>query len=81
MARRTDPNRVAINKGGAPPKYPWHKWMDGSCWRLREGSDYTITTKSFRQAVYRHASRTGHTARVLRVPNGLTIQFTPKEGK
>ena len=28
--------------------YPWDEWMDGNIWEAREGRDYTISTKSFK---------------------------------
>lgn len=76
---RIDPDTVVESKGGAPRKYPWDRWMDGSMWRLREGIDYKISTRSFRATVYRQAKRLGCTARVVRLGDGVAIQLTPKE--
>lgn len=78
MAERIDPAEAVVHKGGAPRKYPWDEWMDGSCWKLRAGVDYRVSTESFRATAYKQATRSGHTVQVLRVSNGLTIQFTPK---
>ena len=34
------------------PKYPWHEWLDGGVWKLRQGpkpdGDYDIKTASMR---------------------------------
>jgi hypothetical protein len=78
MAQRIDPSKVVSRSAGAPSKYPWHEWTDGSCWLLHHGEDYQVTTESLRGTVYNHAKRHGLAVIVKRVDGGLTVQFSPK---
>jgi hypothetical protein len=79
MAKRIDPDSVEGKKHGAPRKYPWDEWMDGSCWLLRAGVDYTIATRNFQATAFKHAQRNGYTLHTKQVEGGITIQFTKLE--
>jgi hypothetical protein len=81
MAERIDPAKLTVHKGGAPRKYPWDEWMDGSCWKLKAGVDYQVSTESFRATAYKQATRSGYTVQILRISNGLTVQFTKKSAE
>lgn len=60
---------------GAPPHYPWHRWADGSRWKVTWGEDYYVSDKAFQAAVYAHAKSHGLTVTTSSVDGGLIIQF------
>jgi hypothetical protein len=42
-------------KGGARPKYPWEKWMDGTEWTIWKGTDFAIKRSSMRTMLHQKA--------------------------
>ena len=36
-------------------RYPWHLWLDGQCWELKKGEDFTTTPDSFRSGAVNRA--------------------------
>jgi hypothetical protein len=79
MGKRIDPDSVEGKGRGAPRKYPWDEWMDGSCWLLNAGVDYTTATRVFQATVFKHAERHGYTVSTKQVEGGIAIQFTKPE--
>ena len=38
-----------FRRSGTPVSfYPWDQWLDGRCWELEAGKDYTVSTDSIR---------------------------------
>lgn len=60
---------------GAPPHYPWHRWADGSAWKVMWGEDYFVSDKAFQAAVYAHAKSHGLAVTTRSIDGGLIIQF------
>lgn len=76
MAERIE--NLSTNRGGAPRKYPWELWTDGSAWRIVKGQDYDIPTVSMAAIVRGHARRNGlevFTAQT-RDQDGVEFQFS-----
>lgn len=78
MGKRIDPTTVQGVPDGAPRKYPWDEWTDGSCWLLRAGVDYKLSTRDFQATAFKHAQRHGFSLKTRQVEGGITLQFTPK---
>ncbi|MFE1046330.1 hypothetical protein ACFW5S_10915 [Streptomyces olivaceus] len=76
MAERITPAEVTFRRRGAPSRYPWHQWTDGSMWHLRQGIDYHLTTKDFRSIVHNTARRHGLTVHTRETDHGLVITFS-----
>lgn len=38
-----------------PDNYPWHLWLDGRIWALKQGIDYTIRPTSMRTRCHKMA--------------------------
>ncbi|MGA5435462.1 hypothetical protein ACPCIZ_12810 [Streptomyces cellulosae] len=76
MAERINPSDVTYRKRGAPTKYPWDEWMDGSMWHLRHGVDYHLTTKDFRSVVYTAARRVGLKVHTRETDHGIVVTFS-----
>ena len=57
MAQRLEENEatdlIADSDNRISERYPWDEWLDGSYWLLKSGVDYTVTNKTFQNAVYR----------------------------
>ncbi|MFE1024973.1 hypothetical protein ACFW5I_10460 [Streptomyces sp. NPDC058818] len=79
MAERVTPADVTFRRRGAPRRYPWDDWMDGSMWHLKRGVDYQTTTKVFRDIVYNAARRGGRTVHTRVIDNGIVITFPKGE--
>lgn len=74
MARRlSTPVLPAV---GAPPKYPWHHWADGSAWRITHGKDFDISASSMAAIIRSHARRNGLQVRTRRVGTAIEFQFS-----
>ena len=59
MAEKLTDDSVFVRRRRAP-MYPWHRWLDGSIWRLTRGEDFhNRTPESFRQAVRDQAKKRG----------------------
>jgi hypothetical protein len=78
MAEHADPTRVKRISPGARATYPWPTWADGQWWRLREGVDYTTTTKSFRVVARNWAKRHDFKLTSQQTEDGIFIRFTRK---
>lgn len=58
MAERLDGADLPVRRGGAPQKYPWDEWFDGSVWRLILGEDFE-EYQLMRVSAYQAARRRG----------------------
>jgi hypothetical protein len=67
---------------GAPPKYPWDTWTDGSAWRIQRGIDYDIPSTSMASMIRGHAARHGFdvVALVNRERDAVEFQFRIVDG-
>ncbi|MFB6548693.1 hypothetical protein [Streptomyces sp. NPDC056405] len=74
MAERINPAGITFRRG-APSKYPWDEWTDGSMWHLKQGIDYQTTTKVFRDTVYNVARRRGQKVHTRELDDGIVITF------
>lgn len=52
-------------------RYPWHQWLDGQCWELTEGVDFTTAPESFRSGAVNRARNQGQKLRT-RIVSGET---------
>lgn len=59
--------------------YDWDLWLDGRCWLLSRGADYTCADRSMRQHAYDVASRRGIQVRIRKHEKGLVIQAGAKK--
>lgn len=73
MARRI--SSLGESRIGAPPKYPWHHWADGSAWRIKHGDDFAVPASSMAAIIRSHARRNGMTVRTRRVGDAIEFQF------
>lgn len=90
MAQKLDAFPEGANSREGYSRYPWNDWLDGSAWELESGSDFTVTTKSFRSAAAQAARIRGggiKTALVKResekdgekiTVENVVVQFVPK---
>lgn len=65
---------------GRRSKYPWDEWLDGTIWRVKQGEDFDIDTKNFRNSVRAAAFKRGlgvHTE----VEDDKTLVFQTHEKK
>ncbi|WP_437052378.1 hypothetical protein [Streptomyces sp. enrichment culture] len=79
MAERITPAEVTFRRRGAPSRYPWHQWTDGSMWRLRQGIDYHLTTKDFRPIVHNTARHHGLKVHTRETDHGLVVTLSQEE--
>lgn len=63
---------------GRRPRYPWAEWLDGQRRRLAEGTDYQVSTTSFRRMFYAAAAARGLDASVSVHPGFITAQARPR---
>ncbi len=68
---------------GRKPKYPWDTWLDGQCYELEVGQDFTCTTDSMNTQVYQAANAAGLHVTIRRQANGnlLVKSKGPKVAK
>lgn len=59
---------------GAPTKYDWDAWLDGRCWLLVRGADYTCTTMAMQNGARRHGKLRGFVVCTRAHERGLVIQ-------
>lgn len=65
-----------VSRGaGRRPDYPWHRWADGSVWKVVWGEDYFVSDKAFRAGAYAQAKSHGLSVTTRSFEGGLTIQF------
>ncbi|WML79165.1 hypothetical protein [Streptomyces sp. VNUA74] len=76
MAERITPAEVTFRRPGAPQKYPWEDWTDGSMWHLLQGIDYQTSTKGFRAVVHQAAQRYGLKVHTRETDRGLVVTFS-----
>lgn len=64
-------------------KYPWDAWTDGSQWKIRQGTDYTIKTSNMQISLHMRARTKKMIVQTQRFTDdegeGLVFQFSPKE--
>jgi hypothetical protein len=76
MAERIPDLDLRTVPHGTRPRYPWHEWADGTCWKLAAGEDFTATLENFRRAVHNRAHRNGWLAITRQDgPKHLLVQF------
>lgn len=59
-------------------RYPWSEWFDGQVREATQGTDFTCTTRSFRQTVVIEARRRGFLCTTRVRGNVVVFQVTPK---
>jgi len=60
---------------GSTRRYPWHEWVDGSWWLVRQGTDYVVSTESMRRAITMHGKRKCVPVEVYRRGEALAFRF------
>lgn len=82
MARRV--NSFDGTDGGGQRKYPWHEWIDGSPWEIRQGEDYDVATENMRVNLHMKAKQLHGAVRTRKIADGgvegLVFQFRPRDG-
>lgn len=70
-------------KGPGRSKYPWNEWTDGATWRIRQNSDYTISTANMQISLHMRARSKSLSVQTEKFTDhdgeGLVFQFTPNE--
>lgn len=59
---------------GPNNRYPWDQWADGQIWEARQGEDFDVSLKSFRQYIVVWAARHGRHA-TTEVVQPDTVKF------
>jgi len=66
-----------------PSRYPWDQWANGEQWKLKQGEDFHVGTKSFRGAAWQHArsNNLGLSTSVVREDGAtyMVVQFSKSE--
>jgi hypothetical protein len=78
MGRRLD--AFPGEPSGAPRRYPWDEWTDGSTWEIRRGEDYDVATENMRVNLHMKADSTRCKVRTRKFEDddqgeGLIFQF------
>ena len=62
-------------------KYPWHEWLDGRAWELKQGKDFRVSLEQMRIGAHGAAVRKGLKLRTAanRHDKTLTIQVVDVE--
>ena len=72
MAQRVDTFDFGRHRGGAPRKYPWEEWLDGSIWELTHGKDFEPAPRVFRTMAYTRARDHGVSLRT-HIGDGVVV--------
>lgn len=84
MARRLE-SFPEGRRPGAPRRYPWDDWTDGSPWEIRAAQDYDVSTENMRVNLHMRADSSGMKVRTKKIDDelgeGLVFQFFDPEAK
>lgn len=39
-----DPTNEEVLQAGRPPEYPWHLWLGGGTWEIKQGTEEEVKT-------------------------------------
>lgn len=56
-------------------KYDWDQWLDGQCWELTKGEDYTVSTTVLRSAANSAAKTRGLEVDFRTFDNGASVKL------
>lgn len=54
-------------------KYDWDKFLDGRCWKLKQGVDFDCTLQSFRRNAANVATRRGLSLKTQRLSDTVVV--------
>ncbi len=74
MAERLDNYDFKEKELGRPPKYPWHLWLNGATWKIKQGVDFTCGMRSMVNLIRRTADGYGMYVRISQTEQELTLQ-------
>jgi len=78
MARRLS-HFPAVDGPGAPRRYPWIEWTDGSVWEIRQREDYDVSTENMRVNLHMRADAEAVKVRTKKITDArgqcLVFQF------
>ena len=67
-----------IDRVSTRPRYPWAAWTDGKARRAKQGRDFFIPPKAFRNALYVRARRQELLVTVHIEGESVEFQFSPR---
>lgn len=80
MAERLEETDLRTMPRRGHARYPWDQWLDGTCWRLEAGTDFSNARELFRRMCHTRARIMGGRA-VTRMQGEkhLLVQFVREE--
>lgn len=81
MAKKIDnfnENNQEMLQAGRPPEYPWHLWLDGGTWEIKQGVDFHSQISSMITLIRYTAANYDIKISVLRKADNVTLIIKPR---